>query len=147
MNSKKRKLKEGVDFTKKMILREVWFWIIAVGIIVLAVGILIVAFTDSNETLGYITIAGGGVVLIAGIFYAVLKASRKPIDVGEEDIKLRNQFTNTLGGTVQQFNTNVDSQMKDFIGGSKFEGLIKENVKSQGRLVGSVAGAAGKLVF
>lgn len=126
-----------------MILKEVYFWIIVVGIIILAVGILIISFTEDNETLGYITLAGGGVVLIAGIFYAVLKASRKPIDVGEEDVKIRNQFTDTLGGTIQKFNTNVDTQMNEFVGG-RYEQLIKENVKSQGRLIGNVGGALGK---
>lgn len=126
-----------------MIAKEVWFWLIIIGIIVLAVGIIILVFTSNNTTLGYLIVAGGIIVLLVGIVYAILKKTRRPLDYAEEDIKLRKDLSNTLSDTIEEYNKNVDKQMRDYIGG-EYERRVRENVASQGRITGALGGAVVK---
>jgi len=126
-----------------MIVKEVWFWLIIVGVLLVATALILFIFTVDHSVLSYLLLAAGIVVIIAGVAYAIYQKSKKPLDVIEDDFKTRQTFSDTLTQTIGDFNKNVGSQMKTYAG-REYKQKIKENVESQGRNFGAVAGGLVK---
>lgn len=115
------------------IVKEVWFWFIIVGIIVLVAGIFIIVLVSGNKTLGILILVFGFILLLIGIIYAIYKNSTKPIDVGEtsRDI-LEPTLRKNIVKQAEQFNQKYDAAAQQFIN-TEYKPLLKDFAKSAGQ--------------
>ena len=129
---------------KRPFYRQVWFWLLMVGILVLVAGLLIIWVTDGNGVLGSIVIALGALATIAGLIYWGVN-SKSEIDFNrlESGIEAENVALDQLTETGRKFNKTVGKGYMDYIKSDKFKEKLQRNLSSQGRLAQSFIGAAG----
>lgn len=119
--------------------KEVWFWLIIVGIVIVITGIILLVFTSGNKTLGIIVLVGGILLIIAGVIFAIYKANTKPLDVGEAG---RDIVAPTLRKRVleqaEQFNQRYDAATNKFIT-TEYAPLVRDFANSAGQLALTLA--------
>lgn len=114
--------------------KEVWFWLIMVGIVILITGIIVIVLTSGNQTIGILIIVFSVLLIIGGVIFAIYKANTKPLDIGEAG---RDIVAPTLRKRVfeqaEQFNQRFDDSTRKFIT-TEYKPLLKDYTNSLGQL-------------
>lgn len=116
------------------IVSEVWFWLIIVGVIIVITGIIIIVLLSGDRTLGIIVLVFGIILTIAGIGFAIYKASTKPIDVGEAGRDIVNPaLRQRIIEQAESFNQRYDTAAQKFIN-TEYKPLVEDFGKAAGNL-------------
>lgn len=121
-----------------MLYREVWFWLMVVGGVVLASSIILLVFSPNNKTLGYIALAAGLLLIIAGILYLIFrKSTDTTAAVLEQDILSRGLLGEKVTEEAKKFNMETSDYVQQY---------IDRNAKYLDELQRGVGRSAGTLV-
>lgn len=135
-------------FAAKMsVFSRPWFWVVLVGVVLAAVGVVLLVITSENQTLWIVLLVLGILLAIGGgIYGAIRRTPERALVLQEEDLATRKEFGRKFGEGIENFNQGVAKPIDDYTE-NRFEQRFGDFSRSAGSLAAAPVGSGLNVLY